>query len=94
MTEEAMDRARQAALSEAEKSERRTGRLLAVAGLFEAVVFVAILFTIDWRDTTHLVVFLCACLVYAPLAFGLISLHSALDAATQRVLTGIRFGAE
>jgi len=94
MTEDAMDRARRAALAEAEKSERRTGRLLAAAGLFEVVVFVAILFAIDWGDATHVVVFLSACLVYAPLAFGLISLHSALDAATQRVLTGIRFGAE
>jgi hypothetical protein len=94
MTEDAMDRVRQAALAEVEQGERRTGWLLAAAGLFEAVVFVAILFIIDWGDATHLVVFLCACLVYAPLAFGLVSLHSALDAATQRVLAGIRFGVE
>jgi hypothetical protein len=94
MSEELMDNARRAALAEAERSERLTRWLLGAAGVFEAGVLVAVLFVIDWSDSTHLLIFLCACLVYAPLAFGMVSLHSALDGATKRMLVGMRHGRE
>ncbi|MDH3271756.1 MAG: hypothetical protein OEN56_10505 [Gemmatimonadota bacterium] len=89
MNEELMDRARQSALAAAERSERLTRWLLGLAAVFEAGVLVAVLLVIDWSNSTHQLVFLCACLMYAPLALVMVSLHSALDGATQRVLVGL-----
>lgn len=89
MNDELMNRARQSALAEAERSERITRWLLGLAGVFEAAVLVGVLLVIDWSDPTHRLVFLCACLVYAPMAFLTVSLHSALDGATKRMLIGL-----
>ena len=75
MDEATIERARRAALDQAEKDERLAGLLTYAAGGIEAAVLVAILFVIDWSNDTHLLVFLCACLVYAPLAFGLLALR-------------------
>lgn len=94
MTEDNLDAARQAALEEVERSRRRARRFLAVAGLTEAVLFVAIVLVIDVNDTTHWLIFLCACLVYGPIAFGMVALRSYLDLSTKRVLTALRFGPE
>lgn len=92
MTDGALDAARQAALEEAKRSERRARGFLIGAGITEAVLFVAILAVIDFNETTHLLIFLCACLVYAPIAFGMFALRYHLDMSTQRVLLGIQYG--
>lgn len=94
MDQAAMERARRAALDQAEKDDRMTGRLTYAAGAIEALVLVAILFVIDWGDSTHILIFLCACLVYAPLTMGLFALRSHVDRASQRVLAGLSLGAE
>ena len=94
MSDTRLDAARQAALAEAEKNERRARGFTIAAGLFEAIVFVAIVLVIDFGNPTHLVVFLCACLVYGPLAFGLFALRSHIDVSTRRVLMGLQFGSE
>jgi RNA polymerase sigma-70 factor, ECF subfamily len=94
MSNEALDQARIRALAEAEKSERFSRLMLGLAGIFESIVLIALFFAIDWGDPTHRVIFLSACLVYAPLAFGLVSLHGALDGASRRVLAGLRHGVD
>jgi hypothetical protein len=92
MSEDHLDAARRAALQEVERSERRARRFLAAAGLTEAVLFVAIVLVIDVSDTTHWLIFLCACLVYGPIAFGMVALRSYLDLSTKKVLTALQFG--
>ncbi len=87
-----LDAIRAAALKEADRSERLSNYLLIAAGVFEAVVFVMILVFLDWSNTTHVVVFLCACLVYAPLMFGLVALRAWLEGANQRVLAAVKYG--
>ena len=73
-------------------SERRAKRLVVVAGSMEAALFVAIFLVIDLQDPTHLLIFLCACLAYGPIAFGMFALRSHLDMSTQRVLLGLQAG--
>lgn len=94
MNEAAMENARRAALDQAEKDERLATRLTYAAGVFEVVAFIAILFVIDWSDSTHVLIFLCACLVYAPLAIGLLALRSHVDRGTQRLLAAVAVRAE
>ncbi len=94
MSDTALDSARKAALAEAERSERKARMFLTAASVMEGAVFLAIIFVIDWNDPTHLLIFLCACLVYGPIAFGMFALRSYIDVSTQRVLAGIRFGQE
>ena len=43
----------------------------------------------DTGDRTHIVVFLAACLVYCPLAFGLFALRASIDLAAKRVLKAL-----
>ena len=92
MSDTALDGARQAALAEAERSERRARMFVVAAAVMEGALFLAIILVLDWGDPTHLLIFLCACLVYGPIAFGMFALRSYLDVSTQRVLTGIQFG--
>ncbi len=81
--------AQEIALAAADQSERRAKQFVLLGGVIESAVFIAILVAIDWGDRTHLVVFLCACLVYAPLTMGLYALRHHIDLATQRVLLGV-----
>ena len=92
MSDPNLDAIRAAALREAEKSERLSKYLLGAAGVFELVVLVVVLLFLDWSDSTHVVIFLCACLVYAPLAFGLVALRAWLEGANRRVLAAIQLG--
>lgn len=94
MSEIDLDAVRTAALRDAEKSERLGKYLLISAALFEAVTLAVVVVYMDWSDSTHVVVFLCACLVYAPLAFGLVSLRAWLEGSNQRILTALRYGSE
>ena len=94
MSEDNLDEARRAALEEVRRSARRARWFLAAAALTEAVLFVAIVLIIDVKDTTHWLIFLCACLVYGPIAFGMVALRSYIDVSTKRVLTALRFGPE
>jgi hypothetical protein len=89
-----LDAARKAALDEVEKNQRKARLFLTAAGITEAVLFVAILMVIDLHDSTHLLIFFCACLAYGPIAFGMVALRSYLDLSTQRVLTALQFGVE
>jgi hypothetical protein len=92
MSEGNLDAARKAAMDEVERNERKARRFLIAAGVTEAVLFIAIVMVIDVNDTTHWLIFLCACLVYGPIAFGMVALRSYLDLSTKRVLTALQFG--
>ena len=89
MTELAIDRIRRAALDRIEKSRKRSVMWLVMAGVFEALMFVAIVFTINVDDRTHLLIFFCSCLVYGPLALGLFALRAYVDLSAQRVLKAV-----
>lgn len=69
-----LDAARKAALDEAEKNERKARLFLTAAGVTKAVLLVAMLIVIDLHDSTHLLIFFCACLAYGPIAFGMVAL--------------------
>ena len=84
-----LDSIRRQALDRIDQSRRRAWAWLIAAGVFEGLMFVAILFVIDWSERTHLLVFFCACLVYGPLALGLFALRAYLDLCTQRVLKAL-----
>jgi len=94
MSQEDLDAARKAALEAVDRYERKARRFLIAAGLTEAVLFIAIVLVIDVNNATHWLIFLCACLVYGPIAFGMIALRSYLDLSTKKVLTALQFGQE
>ncbi|MFT4538934.1 MAG: hypothetical protein ACI841_003914 [Planctomycetota bacterium] len=48
----------------------------------------------DWTDAMHRLIFFCACLVYCPLVFGLITLRAYIDYSTQRILRAVSLGLE
>ena len=87
-----LDRIRRTALDRVAASRRRASRFVAAAAVFEGILFVGILLVIDLGDVTHLLIFLCACLVYAPLAFGMFALRAYMDVSTLRVLTALETG--
>ena len=89
MSKNSLDDARHAALEHIRRSERRAKLFVRAAGTIELLLFVGIMFVIDFSNSTHLLIFLCACLAYGPLAFGMASLRSQFDASTQRLLRGI-----
>ena len=94
MREENWGAAGRAAFDKVERSERKARRFLIAAAFTEAVLFIAIVLVIDINNTTHWLIFLCACLVYGPIAFGMVALRSYLDLSTKRVLTALQFGPE
>ncbi len=84
-----LDNIRQGALERIDKSRKSAIAFLVAAGVFEAGVLLIVLMTMDFDDTTHLLIFLCACLVYCPLAFGLFALRAFIDMSAERVLRAI-----
>ena len=89
MIDSDLESIRQQALERMRRSERNAKRWLVAAGVFEAVLFVAILLAIDFGNRTQLVVFLCCCLVYGPLALGLFALRAYIDMVAQRILRAV-----
>lgn len=94
MSDSNLNGVRRSALDEIDKSRRTAKLFLAAAATFEGALLIAVLVLIDFSDRTHLVVFLCACLVYGTLAFGLFALRAHIDAATLRTLHAIGLLAE
>jgi hypothetical protein len=92
MSDENPDAARQAALREMERNQRKARWFLTAAGLTEAVLLIAIVLVIDINSSTHWLIFLCACLVYGPIAFGMVALRAYMDLSTKKVLTALQFG--
>ena len=92
MSEENLDAARRAALDGVERAERKARRFLIAAAFAEAVLFIAIVLVIDINSSTHWLIFLCACLVYGPIAFGMVALRAYMDLSTKRVLSALKFG--
>ena len=94
MNDQRLNELRRKALDRIDSSKKAAFRFLIAAAAFEGVAFLAILFLIDFSDRLHLLVFICACLVYAPLAFGLFSLKAYIDLSTQRVLQAVELGTD
>ena len=92
MNQADLDRSRRTALDRVAASRKRASRFVAVAGTLEGLLLVAIMLVIDMADVTHLLIFLCACLVYAPLVFGMFALRVYMDVSTLRVLTALETG--
>ena len=86
MSETDLNRIREGALGRIDKSRRAALGYLIVAAIFEALALVLLFVVMDFDDKTHLVIFLAACLVYGPLAFGLFALRAYIDLSAQRIL--------
>ncbi len=84
-----LDRVRRAALDRIETSRRHARGMLIAGAVFEGVALVLILLTADFGDLTHRLIFFCAVLVYAPLAFGLFALRAYIDLSVQRILKAV-----
>ena len=84
-----LDNVRRKALDQIDSSKKTAVMMLVAAAVFEGAALVAIILLMDFGETLHLLVFLCACLVYAPLAFGLFSLKAWIDLSTNRIIQAI-----
>lgn len=89
MKDNSFEAARRTALDQVDRNRRTAWYCMIGAGVFEAVTLVAALVVADFSNKTHLLIFLCACMVYCPLIFGLLSIKAALRESTGRLLQGL-----
>ncbi len=89
MSETDLNGIRRAALDRMDESRRHAKGLLIAAAIVEGLMAVAVLFVTDFGDRTHLLIFLCACLVYAPLALGMFALRAFIDHSVERIVKAI-----
>jgi hypothetical protein len=84
---------RRATLDRMDESRRHAKGLLIAATIVEGLMAVAVIWVTDFGDRTQLLIFLCACLVYAPLALGMFALralHRPLGATDRQGGRGFR----
>lgn len=89
MSEPDLNGIRRAALDRMDESRRHAKGLLIAAAIVEGLMAVAVIYVTDFSDRTQLLIFLCACLVYAPLALGMFALRAFIDHSVQRIVTAI-----
>ncbi len=89
MSETDLNGIRRAALDRMDESRRHAKGLLIAAAIVEGLMAVAVIYVTDFSDRTQLLIFLCACLVYAPLALGMFALRAFIDHSVQRIVTAI-----
>ena len=89
MNQSSLEEVRRAALGRIEKSRNTAKRFLIGAAVFETVMVIAVLLTMQVSNRTHLLIFFCTCLIYGPLALGLFALRAYIDLSTQRVLRAV-----
>ncbi|MEM7481939.1 MAG: hypothetical protein AAF481_12260 [Acidobacteriota bacterium] len=84
-----LDQRRRAALDEVKKSEKHVRNLFIFIAAWELVLFLAIIFCMDFGDRLHVLIFLSAGLVYGTLGIGLLALGAYMRQNTQRVLAAL-----
>jgi hypothetical protein len=89
MSETDLNGIRREALDRMDESRRHAKGLLIAAAIVEGLMAVAVLYVTDFGDRTQLLIFLCACLVYAPLALGMFALRAFIDHSVQRIVKAI-----
>ncbi len=89
MSETDLNGIRRAALDRMDQSRRHAKGLLIAAAIVEGLMAVAVLYVTDFSDRTQLLILLCACLVYAPLALGMFALRAFIDQSVERIVKAI-----
>lgn len=88
------DEARRKALDRIEESERLFKGFFFLTVFFEVGLGVTLILLTDFSNRVHLLIFLAACMVYAPLVCGLAALWAHADRNTQRILKALELLAE
>ena len=89
MSETDLDGIRRTALDRMDESRRHAKGLLIAGAIVEGLMAVAVIWVTDFGDRTQLLIFLCACLVYAPLALGLFALRAFIDHSVERIVRAV-----
>ena len=78
-----------AALDRLDRANRRVTQIIIAAAVVEAALLLAVLFTIDFKDPLHRLVFLLAMLTYFTLGLALVALGAHVSRVQERLLTAI-----
>ena len=89
MSETDLNGIRRAALDRMDESRKHAKGLLIAAAIVEGLMAVAVIWVTDFGDRTQLLIFLCACLVYAPLALGMFALRAFIDHSVGRIVRAL-----
>jgi hypothetical protein len=84
-----LDQARALALDRIEQAERRYKFGIALFALFEAVLGLAFLFVMDFRERLHWLILLAAVLVYGIVVLCVVNLGNYVNQSTQILLRAI-----
>ena len=88
-TEESLDDVHRQVLDSIESVDRLTWMILALAGLFEVGLGVALIWLTDFSDPLQRLIFLAVATIYAPLAVFLFGVSYHADRNSQRILKAI-----
>jgi hypothetical protein len=84
-----LDRIRGGALERIDAAQRRFKAAFVATALVEAVLLGLVLVFMDFKDHTHVLVFLTSIMVYSVLAAGLVTLGAYVRVLAERVLKAI-----
>lgn len=84
-----LDALRDKALNDVDAAESRFRKLIALAGLIEAILLGAFLVLMDFGDVLHWLLLVSALLVYVTLSVGLVALGAYVRTNTLRILTAM-----
>lgn len=84
-----LDSIRASVLDRMERHERMMRLAIVGAVILEGMLFIVVFLIIDWRDTTHKLVFVTSILSYTVLALGLAALGAHVSRTVGRVLAAM-----